>query len=176
MIFSFRQSLRAQFLNVLLLGAWCLLLDAWCLLVACCLMLEHLPDPSTKAGGLQPPPPSGGAAFGSPLFVEPFVGGYGRRSSIKQRKEQASIKRQAASIKQQALRNWAIRLWQEIKKCCFPDSQLLWWGGSTHGWLIFVRTCKLIDTRVANPFTFCCNAPSHVDVNNIAFSCPSMST
>ena len=37
-------------------------------------------------------------------------------------KQQASIRHQAASIKQQALRNWALRLWQEIKKSCFPDS------------------------------------------------------
>jgi len=35
-------------------------------------MLEHLPDPSTKGGGLRPPP-----------FVEPFVDGSGRCSSIK---------------------------------------------------------------------------------------------
>ena len=31
-----------------MLAAWCLMLAAWCLLAACCLMLEHLPDPSTK--------------------------------------------------------------------------------------------------------------------------------
>ena len=40
-------------------------------------MLEHLPDPSTKGGGLRPPPQRGQAPF-----VEPFVDGSGKCSSI----------------------------------------------------------------------------------------------
>ena len=53
------------------------MLDAWCL------MLEHLPDPSTKGGGLRPPPQRGGRPSAAPPFVEPFVDGSGRCSSIK---------------------------------------------------------------------------------------------
>ena len=68
-IFCFScQSLRAQFLN-----ACCLVLDVCCLmpdaslLAACCLMLEHLPDPSTKGGGLRPPPQRVGGLRPPPL-------------------------------------------------------------------------------------------------------------
>ena len=41
------------------------MLDAWCL------MLEHLPDPATKGGGLRPPPQRG-AAFGRPPLWNPL--------------------------------------------------------------------------------------------------------
>ena len=34
-------------------------------------------------------------------------------------KQASGIKRQASSITQQALKNWVLRLWQEIEKSCF---------------------------------------------------------
>ena len=64
-------------------------------------MFEHLSAPST-----------GWAGFGRSPVVKPFVEGPGRCSSIKQ---------QASSIKQHAPGNWALRLWQEIKKSCFCE-------------------------------------------------------
>ena len=61
------------------------MLDAWCL------MLEHLPDPSTKGGGLRPRPQRG-AAFGRPPLWNPlWMGLAGVQAS--------STKHQASSIK-----------------------------------------------------------------------------
>jgi hypothetical protein len=53
-----------------------------------------------------------------------------------------------ASIKQQALRNWALRLWQEIKKSCFPDSHFLIGNFFSHE-----EGCTLIDGIVNPSFT-----------------------
>ena len=112
----------------LMLAACCLMLAAWCLMLACCLLLDawtparpihkgRRPSAaSTKGGGLRPPP-----------FVEPFVDGSGRCSSIKQ---QAASKHQASSSKHQApsSKHWETGLWDSGKKLrnpVFPDSQFL---------------------------------------------------
>ena len=42
-------------------------------------------------------------------------------------KQQASIGHQAASTKQQALRNWAFRFWQEAKKTSFLQTLISLW-------------------------------------------------
>ena len=140
-----------------MLGAWCLLLDAWCLLAACCLMLEHLPDPSTKGGGLRPPPQRGGGLRPPPLcgILCGWVWQVFKHQAASS-KQASGIKQQASSTKQQALRNWALRLWQEIKKSCFPDSQflirkfLLLWGGCIYFWCPSPRASQHIDPETTN--------------------------
>ena len=100
-----------------MLAALFLLLDAWCLLASWCLNTcqTHPQKIPLVGGGGRPAAPCGGRRGPRPFLV--WAGGC---SSIKQ---QASNKQQAASIKQQALRHWALRLWQEIKKSYFSDSQ-----------------------------------------------------
>ena len=77
-------------------------------------MLEHLPDPSAKGGGLRPPPQRGRGAFGRPppLWNPLWMGLAGVQASSS--KQQASIRHQAASIKHQAARNWA-QAWRLVQ-------------------------------------------------------------
>ena len=78
------------------------------------------PQRIPQRGGSRRPPPFVEAAAGRlPLWM----GLAGAQASSS--KQASGIKQQASSTKQQALRNWALRLWQEIKKSCFPDSQFL---------------------------------------------------
>ena len=60
----------------LLFAVWCLrlLLDSLCLLAACFLVLEHLPDSSTK-GSRPRPPPQMEVDLRPPPFVKPFLDG-----------------------------------------------------------------------------------------------------
>ena len=81
--------------------AWCLLLDASSLLVVGCLMLENLPDPSAKGGGLRPPPP---------LRNPSWMGLAGVRASSSE--QQASIRCQPASSEFQA---------SKIKNCALDS-------------------------------------------------------
>ena len=69
-------------------------------------MLEHLPDPSTKGST------KGRAAAEGRLRLWMGLASVQASSG----KQQASITHQAASIKQQAPRNRALKLWQETKK------------------------------------------------------------
>ena len=66
--------------------------------------------PHTKGGCLRPPSVCG-TLCGSVWQVF--------KHQAASRKQASCIKQQTSSIKQQALGNWALWLWQEIKKSCF---------------------------------------------------------
>ena len=67
-------------------------------------MLEHLPDPSTKGGGLRPPPQRGGGLRPPPLCGSlcGWVWQVFKHQASSIKHQASSIKHQASSIKHQA--------------------------------------------------------------------------
>ena len=90
-----------------MLASWCLRIAAWCMMLACRFLLDAWTPARPTHNGFH----KGGAAKAACPF---WMGLAGVQESSS--KQQATSKHQASSSKQQALRNWALRLWQRIHK------------------------------------------------------------
>ena len=89
------------------------MLAAWslrCLMPACCLMLEQLPNPSTKGGILRLPPTRRDGLRPPPLrgIICAWVWQMFKHQATSS-KQASGIKQQPSSIKQQTSRNWTLR-------------------------------------------------------------------